>query len=100
MSDMTEQEAISILKCIEDWGLVSQRVSIAHRLAYKALEKQVPKKPEKWHCMNQYKCPTCEETLGYIEIKEDSNKWCPATPCCWECGQAIDWSEENESKSN
>lgn len=58
-----------------------------------ALEKQIPKKPilentkgiigiDMWHC------PVCKD-----EIISDWNRDI-ANPCCHNCGQAIDWSEE------
>lgn len=63
--------------------------------AIKALEKQIPKKPylegdgyaDGQLVYDTWICPCCEERY---EVDYDDYKHCP------ECGQAIDWSEENE----
>lgn len=60
----------------------------------KALEKQIPKKPDlegDGYCDGQlvydtWICPCCEERY---EVDYDKYDYCP------NCGQAIDWSEEN-----
>lgn len=46
-----------------------------------AVEKQKPKKIQVW-VQNFYKCPMCQSVL------RNTDKYCR------ECGQAIDWSEE------
>jgi len=55
------------------------------KVAIKALEKQIPKKPTvKKSCkVNAFtlRCPNCEAVL-----QSDS-------PCCRYCGQALDWSD-------
>lgn len=69
------------------------------KMVVEALEKQIPKKPKKltykpltdsgW----KYGCPCCGLAIGensftdyeYIE---------PIEPYCGQCGQAIDWSDE------
>ena len=64
-------------------------------VAIKALEKQIPKKPylegdgyaDGQLVYDTWICPCCEERY---EVDYDDYKHCP------ECGQAIDWSEENE----
>lgn len=57
------------------------------RLAIKALEKQTPKKPV--YGAANIKCPNCGATLLYYfhSFKIDY---------CDECGQRLDWSEEND----
>ena len=52
------------------------------QVTIEALEKQIPKKPID-RCMFK-ECPTCQE----VEIS--CCGYCPS------CGQALDWSEENE----
>ena len=60
-------------------------------VAIKALEKQIPKKPTLIKIPNtsfckahiRYGCPICGKHLNYGELLH-----------CGECGQAIDWSEE------
>ena len=65
-----------------------------HRKATcEALEKQIPKKP------NNIYCPICKrplrkakEDIGYTGKvkKRKADNYCPG------CGQALDWSSENE----
>lgn len=67
----------------------------ALRIAVKALEKQIPKKPimkqyfedleEKYLC-----CPTCGEILT-DRIPADNKTFCFH---CMNCGQKLDWSDE------
>ena len=69
----------------------------------KALEKQIPKKPritvqkymyhEEEISANFTHCPCCFDDiqLGYFDTLVDKG-----TPYCQRCGQALDWSEENE----
>ena len=59
------------------------------KVAIKALEKQIPKKPIKSEnqvvrYVNTYYCPTCELGITGTNIA----KW------CYHCGQKIDWSDE------
>lgn len=53
-----------------------------------ALEKQIPKKPDKIkeYNPNDYYCTVCKYYLGYACLQP---KFCP------NCGQAIDWSDNN-----
>lgn len=79
----------------EDWDNYSALVT-ALEMAVEALEKQIPKKPEKVidkYCENLYTayCPVCHWMLargnyrtGYVD---KIHKNCP------ECLQAIDWTE-------
>ena len=104
---MTESEAIKILKkdsCYEcsqgtDSPLNCEygecRVSRATRVAIRALEKQIPKKP----IMKQYFedledeylcCPTCGEILT-DRIPADNKTFYFH---CMNCGQKFDWSDE------
>jgi hypothetical protein len=58
------------------------------KVAIKALEKQIPKKPrvddDGWLC-----CPNCNETFAMF----DSLK--RRLLCCGCCGQKLDWSKED-----
>lgn len=76
-----EAEAIECLKSNKPTsGYVMLQESID--MAIKALEKQIPKKVIN-RCMF-CECPTC----GNVEIQSSSY-------CC-DCGQKLDWSDENE----
>lgn len=66
----------------------------AEKMMYEALEKQIPKKPtykeETSIVFGKHKapyCPCCGDSWNCNEFGE-SMKY------CWECGQAIDWSDE------
>ena len=84
---MTESEAI---KEIETYAM-----------AIKALEKQIPKKPNKtidssWGVRKEaHTCPVCDYYLTEVHFiasqKIESNK---KITYCETCGQAIDWSDE------
>ena len=92
---MTNQEAINDLKvilseiteCEESICYVTDIDAEPLRLAIKALEKQIPKKPI--YGAANIKCPNCGATLLYYfhSFKIDY---------CNECGQRLDWSEEND----
>ena len=77
---MTPQEVIDILKMFttdEFQRCTSSEFDDAIYTAIEALEKQIPKKP------NKLTCPSC----GFDKI---DNSWCVFTYCP-KCGQLIDW---------
>ena len=85
---MKEQEAI---KYIENHGYISDD---AKDIAFKTLEKQIPKKPtyvgdgyapDGTFVWDEWLCPCCRSRY---EIDYDEYDFCP------NCGQAIDWSEK------
>ena len=79
----------------------AKRVAKARDLAIKALEKQIPKKPNKtidssWGIQKEaHTCPVCDYYLTEVHFiasqKIESNK---KITYCETCGQAIDWSDE------
>ena len=57
----------------------------------KALEKQIPKKPNVKNDFNgdeHSMCPNCYFNFGYTILCKD------VIVHCWKCGQKIDWSVE------
>lgn len=78
---MTYEEAIEIL--LQDY--YSPDTSDAVEVAIEALEKQIPKKPVATEHFFRGCCPCCEE---YIVTEYSFPKHCE------NCGQALDWSEE------
>ena len=57
-----------------------------------ALEKQIPKKPiiDTNYSGGRYTvgiCPNCKKLIGLLHFAKDFK-------CCSECGQALDWGEE------
>ena len=99
---MTNQEAIinlkvilsEIIECEESICYVTDIDAEPLRLAIKALEKQIPKKPicevveiksERQQSYIRYlKCPNCKRNID----EENTVHFCTY------CGQAIDWSDE------
>ena len=73
----------------------------ANEMAIQALEKQIPKKPNKtidssWGIQKEaHTCPVCDYYLTEVHFIEpqkiESNK---KITYCETCGQAIDWSDE------
>ena len=101
---MTESEAIEELKydcnelgkaipCDTSWGCSFEN---AYGIAIKALEKRIPKKPRKTDSYRgvlkkvyAYVCPTCGNACLEKYMNERQN-----TVFCWDCGQKLDWSDE------
>ena len=92
---MTESEAIKELHEIRPrGGIIPQKRAEAIDVAINALEKQIPKKPyiqqddRNNDCLE---CPSCDSFIGYEYDCRDEHyqiDYCP------NCGQAIDWSDE------
>lgn len=82
---MTESEAIKELHEIRPrGGIIPQKRAEAIDVAINALEKQIQKKPKERDCIgfNTLVCPECKMALYLYE------------QYCDNCGQAIDWSDE------
>lgn len=98
---MTTKKAIEVLngigeeKNIEDVlkNLSNLNTYKAIRLAVHALEKRVPKKPilsdeQVIRYVQTYKCPFCLKTFTGKGVSN----------YCYHCGQAFDWSDEDETE--
>lgn len=96
---MTESEAIKELHKIRPrGGIIPQKRAEALDMAIKALEKQIPKKPRKTDSYRgvlkrvyAYACPTCHNVCLEKYMNERQN-----TTFCWDCGQHLDWSDDDE----
>ena len=99
---MKESEAIKELHEIRPRGsIIQQKRAEALDVAIQALEKQIPKKPNKtidssWGTKKEaHVCPVCDYYLTEVHFIEpqkiESNK---KITYCETCGQAIDWSDE------
>lgn len=64
----------------------------ALEMAIQTLEKQIPKKYELF--LGQDLCPTCNNTFGSDAIRKTLSSW--KMDYCQYCGQALDWSDEND----
>ena len=107
---MTESEAIEKLKNMRLYMQIEDNKNDckfteddhkANEMAIQALEKQIPKKPNKtidssWGVKKEaHTCPVCDYYLTEVHFIEpqkiESNK---KITYCETCGQAIDWSDE------
>lgn len=104
---MTESEAIKICNTISfatsfsnpqgiPLNTTKEELTEAMRIAIQALEKQIPKKPRKTDSYRgmlirvyAYACPTCGNACLEKYMNERQN-----TMFCWNCGQKLDWSDE------
>lgn len=104
---MTESEAIKICNTIvfatsfsSPQGIplntTKDELAEAMRIAIQALEKRIPKKPRKTDSYRgvlkkvyAYVCPTCGNARLEKYMNERQN-----TVFCWDCGQKLDWSDE------
>ncbi len=86
---MTESEAIKVLNMIETHGSLP---TMAKEMSIKALEKQIPKKPD---CIEDkmWCCPVCDNNLlpKWIKYPTRLMPKSEGLPHCMSCGQAIDW---------
>lgn len=101
---MTSDEAIKQLASLiinsqlfhQDEGDIWEKDIEALKIAIKAVEKQIPKKPITTAdgCNNDcLECPNCDSFIGYKTDCEDEHyqvNYCP------NCGQMLDWGEEND----
>ena len=94
---MTAKETIEILQEEHDYAQLLSYVNAAIKTAIEALEKQIPQKPELKpidgfdnEVASSLCCPTCKNSV--------INYWCKKInpPHCMMCGQALDWSENND----
>lgn len=85
---MTESEAINFLKNNEE-RLTSSRYVRIKQLSISSLEKQIPKKDKN----DSLRCKNCGTCNNFIINKLANPKGHPVI-YCWNCGQAIDWSDE------
>lgn len=84
---MTEKEALKFFERFIKTAPVNPYTQSA-KLAIKALEKQIPKKP--YDVDTERKGFDCPECLSTIYINKDVRD---CGYCCI-CGQALDWSDE------
>ena len=99
---MTIQNAIENLKLFPDWNvddgwLTENEMNELCDMAMSALEKQSSKKPREneirgglFEKIKHYTCPTCGNCLLTKMMNERQN-----TSYCWDCGQKLDWSDED-----
>ena len=64
-------------------------------MAIQALEKQIPKKPIRHTAWENFKCPACGSTeiVQYDTEYREYDKDCKFEYCS-DCGQHLDWSDE------
>ena len=79
---MTESEAKVILESEYKFHGECSVFGEALTIAINALEKQIPKKPKTDDRYVMYICPCCND---FIKVSHN---------CCQNCGQKLDWSDE------
>jgi len=89
---MTYEEAKETLELIKVMDAPNLREAID--LGISALKKQIPKKPMIWENHSYYE-PSPNDDWGY-ECPCCGNKDIDYPDHHCECGQALDWSEDNE----
>lgn len=96
---MTIQKALEIIKNEMPYesGVINKALSMIEN----AVEKQIPKKPTtetvnrglsvsgEYDIDFNYLCPNCNTVVGDYETDDAFYKFCP------DCGQVLDWSEQN-----
>lgn len=88
--EFAKQECAAYKRKIENGYVYYQNIVDYYEIVIDALEKQIPKKPiarehDELRGEILFHCPTCDDDFNCNEY-EDSH--------CAECGQAIDWSDE------
>lgn len=94
---MTPQEAIQRLKQHNEHHSKKERFAVyiteAIQMAIEALEKQIPKKVEFLDGGDVLLCPCCGfDLMGSVNEPDHDPYY------CFECGQALDWSNDNVEK--
>ena len=87
---MTEQECIEKLRFLPT-PMFNNEIDEAKRMAIKSLEKQVAKKPSKDE-FDRYICPDC----GWIVYTDEYGG--RYLTHCENCGQKLDWSDEDDKE--
>lgn len=82
---MNVQEALEIITNAIQTGSITAELAIAQ----KALEKQLPKKPQKSESGTFNICPTCGK---FINRREKSHGNIDIPHCKW-CGESLDWGD-------
>lgn len=104
---MTESEAIKICNTIvfatsfsNPQGIplnaTKEELTEAMRMSIQALEKQIPKKPIRHTAWEDFKCPACGSTeiRPYDTEYREYDKDCKFEYCS-DCGQKLDWSDND-----
>ena len=84
---MTYEEAKEMLDTAIE--VARDEMAVALLMAYKAVEKQIPKKPvfkKDRYGSNRFYCPTCDKAI-FGRMLDWQPRHC-------DCGQALDWSDE------
>lgn len=85
---MTNEEVRNIVEVSLRDDLIDTKTffpRVVREKCLEALEKQIPKKPKSEQGV--YICPTCGDDFNMNEY---------VMSCCWECGQRLDWGDEDD----
>ena len=101
MIDIDEYK--EVLEALKSGFLDTADLEPYMQIIYNALEKQIPKKVK--HKTTRFviqgfelnddciHCPLCDKFMGNLSAEHDFNR---ISDYCPDCGQALDWSGENE----
>lgn len=93
---MAYEEAIQLLRESKKYWARIHPIYKAHDVAIEVLRKQIPNKPIERSSgfASEYVCPCCTMRL----ISKMNGSWIAGQKYryCHACGQALDWSEEND----
>lgn len=82
---MTNEEALNQINSTNPFMQSSNKQEEYFDVIRKAIEKQIPKKPNLW-CGKITTCPNCLRAISQTEALDVHCKY---------CGQFIDWSDTN-----
>ena len=82
---MTNEEALNQINSTNPFMQGSNKQEEYFDMIRKAIEKQIPKKPNLW-CGKIITCPNCLRAISQTEALDVHCKY---------CGQFIDWSDTN-----
>lgn len=87
---MTNEEAKELIEWMPQYYKLIGKTNLgeAWKIAVEAVEKQIPKKSFRV-ASTLYHCGTCKSLI------RTNGKWCDEY--CDHCGQAIDWSDNDEN---
>lgn len=95
-TEMTPREAIielDRLKADVRIPINKNRMTVAIDMAQAALQKLIPRKPAETKSRTLQLCPNCNR---FVDKNEQRHGNINIPKCKW-CGQALDWSDDNES---
>ena len=92
---ISREEAVEYFAyCLTELKMDTEAIREAYELAIEDMQKQIPKKPKEYED-KYYGCPVCGNNLmhKWLIYPEKLMPKSNGLPCCLNCLQAIDWSD-------